>query len=56
MHNATFSVLAILLRQGLTTSIVACDLSWQFSAKDTPQAQGSLVPIFGEYCLSKPLT
>ncbi len=56
MHNATFSVLAMLLRQGPTMSIVACDLSWQFSAKDTPQTQGSLMPIFGEYCPSKPLT
>ena len=56
MHNTTFIAFAIQVRQGPTVSIVALDLSWQFSAKDTPQAQGGFVPIFGEHCPSGPLT
>ncbi len=43
------------VQQGPTLSIVAHDL-WQTSTEDTPQAQGIFVPIFGEHCLSKPLT
>jgi len=56
MHNIPYSALAMHLQQGPDARIVACNLSWQFSTEDTPQAQGISVPIFGENCPSKPLT
>ncbi len=49
MHNFTC------IQQGPLSSIVTHAL-WQTSTEDTPQAQGVCVPIFGEPCLSKPLT
>ncbi len=56
MCTTLCNTLLIQLQQGPTMSIVALDLSWQSSIEDTPQAQGMHMPIFGEDCLSKPLT
>ncbi len=54
MYTMYSNALFILSKQGPTLSIV--NISWQTFTEDTPQAQGIFVPIFGEYCLSKPLS
>ncbi len=56
MHNTPYIAFSMPVQQGPTMSIVTYDLSWQSSAKDNPQAQRVFVPIFGEHCLSEPLT
>ncbi len=55
MQNTTYVALIMRVQQGPTLSIAIRDL-WHISTEDTPQAQGIFVPIFGEHCLSKPLT
>ena len=55
MQHTTYFALTMRVQQGPTLSIVTRNLR-HISTEDTPQAQGVFVPIFGEHCLSKPLT
>ncbi len=55
MRNTIYFTFTMHIQQGPTLSIGMRDLR-QASTEDTPQAQGGFVPIFGEHCLSKPLT